>query len=241
MRYDTVYLANLLLRILLFIHMDKLLTLLTRTLDALFPHSCTGCGTHGTLFCKRCLADVPEAPPVTEHSFIHALFSYRHPSIKCALWRFKYENARSFANIFAPVLYDEILAELSDHTDALSREKYLLIPVPLHMSRLRMRGYNQSALLSQELMNCGDKTMFEYAPDVLVRIKKTAPQARSEKRSARIANLRDAFICCDHAHVRGRIVILIDDVTTTGATLLAAKQALAEAYPRKILAFTVAH
>lgn len=221
--------------------MNTLLALLTRILDTLFPHSCTDCGIHGTLFCDTCITNAPKALPVVEHSFIYALFSYQHPPIKRALWRFKYENARGFASVFAPLLHDEILAELGEHIEVGSREKYLLVPIPLHRSRLRERGYNQSALLTQELLKCGDNTMFEYAPDILVRTRKTDPQARSEKRAVRIANLHGAFTCHDHARVRGRIVILIDDVTTTGATLLAAKRALEIARPRKVIAFTIAH
>jgi len=74
-----------------------------------------------------------------------------------------------------------------------------------------------------------------------VRTRATAPQARSEKRVARLANLRGAFVCTGPSRIRGRVVILIDDVTTTGATLLEAKRALTVAKPRKVLAFTVAH
>jgi predicted amidophosphoribosyltransferase len=84
-------------------------------------------------------------------------------------------------------------------------------------------------------------SIFEFAPGALVRTRKTTAQARSEKRTARIANLHEAFTCPDPTHIRGRTIILIDDVTTTGATLLSAKHALSLARPRKIIAFTVAH
>ena len=221
--------------------MQHIFKLFARILDALFPHFCVGCDTRGTLFCDACLARSPKAPPVANDSHIHALFSYQHPPIKHALWRFKYGNTRNFAKVFAPKLYEEILAELEDRVDTLSREKYLIIPIPLHPSRLRTRGYNQSAILAQKLIEYDNGRIFEYAPHILIRTKKTRPQAKSERRAARIANLHDAFACCDHARIRNRIIILIDDIVTTGATLHAAKQALQEAKPRKIMAFTIAH
>lgn len=221
--------------------MQHIFKLFARILEALFPHFCVDCGTRGTLFCDTCLARSPKAPPVANDSHVHALFSYQHPPIKHALWRFKYGNTRNFAKIFTPALHEEILTELGDTIDMLTHEKYLIIPIPLHPSRLRTRGYNQSDLLARELIEYDHGRMFEYTPNILTRTKKTRPQARSERRVARIANLHDAFICHDHTHIRNRIVILIDDIVTTGATLQAAKHALKEARPRKIIAFTIAH
>lgn len=220
--------------------MNFIIKIFTRVLDTIFPQRCVACNAEGTLLCEKCLYNFPVASPA-EFPFIHAVFDYRHPPLTSALWRFKYKNARGFAKIFAERLYEEIIAELSDDINANSAERYLLVPIPLHKSRLRERGYNQSNLLAKELMKYDGGEIFEFAPDILIRVRKTKPQARAEKRSVRQANLRDAFLCSDKAHIRGRAIILIDDITTTGATLLSAKQALSSAHPRKILAFTIAH
>lgn len=222
------------------IHMQRLVTTFANVLDIFFPRTCVGCGASRTLLCAECLAKVPYAPPV-EHSFIRGVFDYHHPLIKDAIWRFKYKHARGFAEVFAERLYEEIVSELGDSLCTAPNETFLLVPIPLHKKRLRERGYNQSELLARSIIDYDQAHMFELAPDLLVRIRATAPQARSQKRAARIANLRGAFVCTDSARIRGRIVILIDDVATTGATLLEAKRALAVAKPRKVLAFTVAH
>lgn len=208
--------------------------------EMLFPYECAGCRAHSILFCSECLESCPHAIS-TKHTFIHAVFDYQNPIIKRSLWRFKYENVRTFAKIFARPLYEKILDELCDDIDAHQYEKYLLIPIPLHTSRYRERGYNQSELLAREITTYDKGNIFEFAPEVLLRIRKTKPQARSEKRAERIANLHNAFVCPDPAHIRGRTIILIDDVTTTGATLLSAKHTLSLAHPRKILACAVAH
>lgn len=198
------------------------------------------CNASGSLLCEKCLLDTPNASP-TEHSFIHAVFDYRNPTIKNAIWRFKYRNSRSIAKCFSKQLYEDIIAEVGEDVDAHIREKFLLVPIPLHATRKRERGYNQSELLAQALLACDTASIFEFAPNILSRARNTTPQARSEKRSARIKNLQGAFTAHDHARIRGRSIILIDDVTTTGATLLAAKQALSPAKPRKVLAFTITH
>ncbi len=212
----------------------------SRLLDIFFPRECTGCRTLNTLLCEECLMRVPPASPA-EHSFIRAVFDYKNKLIKRAVWRFKYKNARGFAEVFAPYLCDEIVGTLGEGLYASERAKFLIIPIPLHNARLRERGYNQSELLAQAVIKLDHGGIFELASNVLVRTRKTKPQAHSEKRAVRIENLRDAFSCTDYARVRGRTVILLDDVTTTGATLLAAKQALTVCKPRKVLAFTVAH
>lgn len=208
--------------------------------DMLFPYECAGCRAHRVLFCTECLEACPSATP-TPHAFIHPVFDYQNPVIKRSLWRFKYENVRAFAEIFADPLYKKILDELCDDIDAHQQEQYLLIPIPLHTSRHRERGYNQSKLLARGIMTRDKGGIFEFAPGALIRTRKTTSQARSEKRTARIANLHDAFMCPDPTRIRGRTIILIDDVTTTGATLLSAKHTLSLTHPRKILAFTVAH
>ncbi len=91
----------------------------------------------------------------------------------------------------------------------------VLVPVPLHRRRLRERGYNQSSLLAREL---GKLISLPVEDDYLVRQKHALPQARTSNINERKSNVADAFICHDH-RLRGRQVLLIDDVSTSGATL----------------------
>lgn len=101
----------------------------------------------------------------------------------------------------------------------------LLVPVPLHWQRLWRRGFNQSALLAQAIAR---NTGAELAIDALQRAKPTAI-SRGLGRKARAANVRGAFRVKDRNHVRGRCVILIDDVLTTGATAEACARVLRRA------------
>jgi len=91
----------------------------------------------------------------------------------------------------------------------------LLVPVPLHLRRLRWRGFNQALLLTRPLaQRCGAR----LDPFVLARTRPTSPQVGLDE-AARRRNIAGAFAVRDPAVVRRRSVLLIDDVYTTGATV----------------------
>lgn len=110
----------------------------------------------------------------------------------------------------------------------------VVVPVPLHAGRLAERGYNQAALLARPVARVIGAPL---ACRALVRVRATERQA-SLDREARLANVVDAFAC--RGDVRGRRVLLVDDVTTTGATLNACRSALAVAGARDVVALVLA-
>jgi ComF family protein len=89
------------------------------------------------------------------------------------------------------------------------------VPVPLHPQRLVERGFDQAALLAIPVAR---HRGVRCAPRALVRTRPTPPQA-SLDRAARAGNVADAFACPRPEKVRGRRILLVDDVRTTGATL----------------------
>ncbi len=95
-----------------------------------------------------------------------------------------------------------------------------MVPVPLHKRRLRMRGYNQSALLAKEVAR---RTGLAVAEELIVRTRDTQPQV-SLSHEERIRNVEGSFGCNGGAY--GGNFILVDDVVTTGSTLLACATAL---------------
>jgi len=110
------------------------------------------------------------------------------------------------------------------------------VPVPLHKTRLRERGYNQSALLARELGRIGRLPVVE---DCLVRERKGLPQARTSSVDARRKNVRGVFTCRD-SRLRDRQVLLIDDVATSGATLDACAAALRQSGATSVWALVLA-
>jgi ComF family protein len=97
-----------------------------------------------------------------------------------------------------------------------------LVPVPLSWKRLKERGYNQSGLLAKEL---GKLSGLPLVDDCVIRKKNTPPQARTATVSERRQNVADAFACRDD-RLKGKKVLLIDDVSTSGATLDACARAI---------------
>ncbi len=112
----------------------------------------------------------------------------------------------------------------------------LLLPVPLHPARELKRGYNQSALLAQAL---GEQLGIPAVSQALRRVRDTKSQTKL-KRDQRRENVAAAFACTLDANFSGKVVTLVDDVATTGATLDACAVVLLAHGARSVNAFTLA-
>jgi ComF family protein len=110
----------------------------------------------------------------------------------------------------------------------------LLVPVPLHVRRLRERGYNQALLLARAL---GRARALPVRPAVLARTRATRGQPGLGA-GARRRNLAEAFTVVDAAAVRSRRIVLVDDVLTTGATADACAAALLAAGASRVDVYT---
>ena len=120
----------------------------------------------------------------------------------------------------------------------------LVLPVPLHPKRMRMRGFNQSLLLVQGWPNRLKSEGFGtdravISPELLKRSKPTLPQT-GLGREKRMKNLRGAFTIKDSGKVKGRRILLVDDVYTTGATADACTGALLRAGAARVDVLTLA-
>ena len=216
-------------------------------LDIVFPPKCISCGNTGHDLCIKCLSESPEAERETA-KWIFPLYDYRHPPIKKALWFFKYKGKKRLASIFAEIIYGKILEELSDLSAMENFNNAILIPIPLSPKRYRERGYNQAELICRELIKINDLrhgVNVKLENNVLIKPKETEHQARIENRTERLKNIRGSFAVKNakenRSKIKGRDIILIDDITTTGATLNEARKILKRAGARKVIAFTVAH
>lgn len=207
-------------------------------LDLFFPQCCVGCGKEGDLICRFCRQSLlPITPPVcprcgrpqpggilcpscvdgqAEIDGIRSPFKF-DGVMRQAIHELKYRNIRALAVPLANLLKDYLI------TNPVPGE--VLVPVPLHRNRLRERGYNQSSLLARELSHLTDLPLVE---NCLTRWQETPPQARTASVSERQSNVASAFTCADES-LRGKQVLLIDDVATSGATLNACARSLKSA------------
>lgn len=113
----------------------------------------------------------------------------------------------------------------------------LIVPVPLHRTRLWQRRYNQSALLAQEISRRTGRPADLF---LLERVRRTPSQGEMPSAKARRRNVLGAFQVVNQPLLRGKVVLLIDDVYTTGATLEACARALKRAKAQRILVLTLA-
>ncbi len=218
-------------------------------LNLLFPRWCVGCGKEGELICTSCRSRLPRifgplcprcGRPQPNGILCPSCVSWqahvdgiRSPFrfegvIRDAVHQLKYKNIRALASPLTQLLNDYLAA------NPLPGD--VLIPVPLHQRRLRERGYNQSSLLAREL---GKLARLPIADDCLIRERFALPQARTATVEERLRNVADAFSCHDTG-LKGKQVLLIDDVATSGATLDACAGALKAAGAGAVWGLTLA-
>jgi ComF family protein len=199
---------------------------LVMLLSLFFPPVCLGCGVllrrgaPPTLpLCRGCAREHVALPPAAiVHDGIWAVHAYAGPLLR-ALARLKFHGQPAWAGPLGTVLSSSPV--LRQGWDA-------IVPVPLHPGRLRRRGFNQAVLLARFARTQLPSPRPPLEPRWLIRPRATAPQHRLPA-AERQANLRGAFAVPDPARVRGRRLLVLDDVTTTGATLAAAREALVDA------------
>jgi len=176
---------------------------------------------------KRTQTDIPLVP-ASHHLLgmdITTVMDYRDDSVQDLIRSLKYDGSEHAARLCAQVLADFLLEELSEEK-SYSPRRILLVPMPLHQRRLRERGFNQIEVVLGHLpTQWHDGSTATIAPHALIRIKQTQSQAHLS-RADRIKNMRDAFTVPAPEAIRDTHIFLIDDVTTTGATLKSAAHAL---------------
>ena len=191
--------------------------------------ACRICGalvmaeTKHEFVCEEC----QRHPPAYE--FARSAILYREPSDQL-IRDFKFAKATWLCDDLTDLLESAVRAKLP------AAEVDVVVPVPLHPSRLHERGYNQSALLAEALAKRLNRRVDGTS---LIRTRDTAHQARlsgDERRN----NLKGAFAVPNAQFIRGRTVLLIDDVMTTGATLSHCARALLDAGAARVWCATVA-
>ncbi len=216
------------------------------TLQVLFPPRCGGCLSRGVWICDGCAIDIraysescffceTRAPlarvcaPCAKRFAIEAIswpWRYNHEKTHKIIGDYKYIGLRGAAPALAVYLRQAITK--------LPADDWHVLPIPIHKSKERERGFNQSNLLARELG-------LPVISRALVRTVATPPQARSDSRKARFKSIRGAFEVARPQDIEGKAILLIDDVATTGATFSEAARLLKHHGARRISAAVLAH
>lgn len=201
---------------------------------------CPGCqkriGYLGNHYCMRCgkglsgeeneyCHDCRKYP----HKFVRGRSLYRYESVAGALFRFKYQGRQEYADFFGEELYRYLGRDIQ------TMGIEAVVPVPLHKSRLKERGYNQAGILGKALAKrCG----LAFREDMVIRHKKTVPQ-KQLSRKERQNNLKKAFKLTRN-DVKLNTLLIVDDIYTTGSTVDALAQVLLAGGARQIYVVTLA-
>lgn len=200
-------------------------------LDLIFPPRCVHCGRVDTTFCEEDQTNLRNTAiqyhPRPLPEFVAASSTGDHQGIlQSAVRALKYYNARNLA-----VPLGERLTQVVTQQDWTFD---MIVPVPMHTSRLRQRGYNQAEEIAQVVAQMTQKPCI---PKAIIRQRATQSQVGLNQRE-RQQNLVDAFVA-DPELVAEKRLLLIDDVLTTGTTLSMCAQAALEQGAAELYGLTV--
>ena len=218
--------------------------------DVLSPRRCAVCGNvlggDEQHLCRRCLMELPRTGyHKVPFNAMEQLFAGKVP-IERATAFFYYEKGSPYAAILHDMKYRHVptmgrylasLAAVELQASGFFDGVEVIVPVPLHITKLAQRGYNQSEYLAQGLR---DATGLEVS-QALVATREHATQTHKGA-EARFQNTRDTFALDERraSALTGRHVLLVDDVVTTGATLQACAEVVHALPGTTISLFTLA-
>jgi ComF family protein len=217
-------------------------------LDWIYPPYCGGCGQAGERWCKSCQNGIEKIGTdicslcgelktnnlecercLSWPKYFVALRSYglNKGALRNAIHKLKYQNDIALGEALSIHLID-FLSLLAWPIDIIS-------PIPLSKTRYRERGYNQSALLGKPVALALN---IKYEHHSLMRVRDTNPQV-GLNRNERGLNVSGAFIA-DTKYITGKTVLLVDDVVTTGSTMVECAKALLLANAKCVYGLTLA-
>ncbi|MDP3948487.1 MAG: double zinc ribbon domain-containing protein [bacterium] len=217
-------------------------------LDVFFPSLCIKCGENingrgvvcvscfeniplnKSLFCGRCGARLPYGQKICHFDFpyiLGAATTYKNETARDLVRELKFGFIKNAAQPLA-----KLLISYAENAGFIEND-WTVVPVPLGAKRFRQRGFNQSALIAKIFAGHFSLAVEEKG---FARQKETRPQSEMENFESRLENARDCFRVTSPENFSGRNIILIDDVSTSGATFWEAANSLKKSGAKKIIA-----
>lgn len=167
--------------------------------------------------------------PTTADEIVY-LLPFKDPLVRAAIHEAKFQGNAKAWRLLATAL-ETYLKQLPDDT--------VVVPIPLSLPRRLKRGYNQVAVVARLAAKGAQRAKLQE--NILYRRHHTKAQTGMRDRADRIENMKGAFGIRDPKAVTDRNIIILDDVTTTGATLKAARSVLKEHHPRSVTLLALSH
>lgn len=175
--------------------------------------------------CTNCLSKLKEKPALDS---VFIVSTYQDKLLKKTIHKFKYNFIKDVAEPLTLLTAQSLQNSNFPIPD-------FIIPVPIHKKRLRWRGFNQSLILAKKL-----DLKIPILNNILTKKIHTKPQAKTKSRQERIKNLNDAFSIKKSEKIKGKKILLIDDIITTGTTLEQCAKLLKSAGAKKVYALVLA-
>jgi len=225
-------------------------------LDLFSPKFCFSCRKEGTYLCNDCRAYLEilqeqyclcKEPTILlkkcqrcrtkKLDGLYFAVPYQKPLIKKLIQYFKYEPfIKELAKTLALLIIEHFLLLEKRPGFLHSKAGFILAPIPLDEKRLKWRGFNQAEELGKELSKFLNIPLFS---DCLIKIKKAVPQVELSDENRR-ENIKGAFACQKSEKVKGKEILLVDDVYTTGSTMEECAKVLKEAGAKKVIGIVIA-
>ena len=228
--------------------MPTLQSIISATVHLFYPHVCTGCGSdliqQDNLICLKCITDLPETN-FAQHAGnpIEKIFWGRIPLV-AAHTQFYFSKESLIQQLIHQLKYKgdqeigiylgEIMGRSLLNSNRFKNIDYL-IPLPLFADKERKRGYNQAAVICKGM---SDVMNIPVLLHVVNRKRFTETQTKKHRKE-RWENVADSFIVADLEKIKGKNILMIDDVITTGATLEACGNAILAAEDVKLSVATL--
>lgn len=202
-------------------------------LDLLFPPRCGNCGRVDIGWCDACTALLQAYPIASHPTQLQESFTVISSGIHADILRESLHNLKYLRQMqLAPLL----ATRLTTLFEGLDWQPDFVTTVPMHPKKLAKRGYNQAGLIAQAF---AEQINLPYLPDALIRTKETVSQVglSAQERQENMSNVFNAH----NEQIQGKIMLIVDDVLTTGATLHECAEALINGGAQAVVGMTITH
>lgn len=224
----------------------KLATIKDFALDLVFPKTCLLCLQENEFLCAACAKTLIFREPScfvcrkrdlegktclscrgkTEIRRFYRPFSYKSETIRRLVHIYKYERAKEAARPLGRFIIGAM-----QKADFPKKKSIAIVPIPLHWRKKRERGFNQTEPLAERI---GAFFELPVLSEALIRTKNTSAQIGIENNELRCQNMAGAFAVKNPAAIAGKTILLVDDVTTSGATVEEAAASLKKAGAKSV-------
>ncbi len=218
--------------------------------DLIFPDLCAGCGKKEKTFCEDCKRGIEEVDPYRscplcgrftgrsiicgeclgeKRNYSRGFFLYYYTTpIKNAIYAFKFDGKKRVGRILVQMANERIMG-------LRNRFDYLL-PVPVTERRLKERGFNQAYIIAKEISRIISVPVLS---NTVIKLKETKDQYTLD-RTERAKNVKGVFALVEKDHLKDKNILVVDDLFTTGYTVMEVVKTLRSAQPKDVCIFAIA-